>query len=331
MRKGTGLALLLGLASATPLLVAFAVTGGAPFMLLVPLPLFLSGLWMGTGAAAVSAATACLALAVLIAAAATQVTGSLAFGLLDGLGMLVGTAVMIGGPVVFLVRQALLSRQTPDGRVEWYPPGLLVTWLTVIGLVLFVFSVLSILVFGGPGGIEAAFTSQLRDALGLMLPNVPEDELRRAAEAAARVGLGIGLDSWLMILAVNGILAQGVLARYGRALRPAPNITTLVLPTWIAPALAAAVLVALVAPGDLGFAARSVVLVLLLPYFFAGLAVVHAVARLRRSRAVMLAIFYAIVVLFTWPAAVVTGIGLIDQWFDLRRRLPAPAGEREEE
>lgn len=331
MSKATGLVLLYGLASALPLLIAFSVPNGVLFMLLVPLPLFLSGLSMGLAAVTLSTATACLALSLMIAAAAMRMSGSLALALADGAGMFIGTGITLGVPVIVLVRQALFNRTAQDGSVEWYPAGLLVTWLTGAGLFLLAFTLVSLLWFASGPSLEAIFASQLTDALRLVLPTVEDAHLQEAAAAAARYGLGIGLDSWLMVIAANGILAQGVLGRFGRNLRPAPDITQLDLPTWLGLALAAAVLVAWLAPGDVGFLALSLAIVLLVPYFFAGLAVVHAACRHRGSRAIMLIIFYLILVLFFWPATLVAGLGLLDQTIGLRRRLLAAAGKQENE
>jgi Predicted membrane protein (DUF2232) len=331
MSKATGLVLLYGLASALPLLIAFSVPNGALFMLLVPLPLFLSGLSMGPAAVTLSAATACLVLSVMIAVAAVHLSGSLALALADGLGMFVGTAITLGVPVIVLVRQALLNRAAEDGSVEWYPTGLLVMWLTGAGLLLLAFTLVSLLWFAAGSSLEAIFAGQLSDALRLVLPNLDETQLQDAAAAGAKYGLGVGLDSWLMVIAANGILAQGVLGRFARNLRPAPDITRLDLSRWLGPALAAAAFVAWLAPGDIGFLAVGLAIVLALPYFFAGLAVVHAACRQRGSRAIMLIIFYLILVIFLWPATLVAGLGLLDQTIGLRRRLLAAAGKQENE
>lgn len=331
MNRGTVLALLLGLAGALPLMVAFATPGGALFVLLVPLPLFLSGLSMGTGAAAISGAAASAALGLTVAMDSAEASSSVETGLRDALVISTATIVTLAAPVVVLVRQALLSRRTADGGVEWYPSGLLVTWLTGVGIGLLAFSAFSVLSFGEGKGIRAAFAARLSEAMSLAMPDMPQEKLAEAAQSIAPIGLGVGVDIWLLLLAVNGILALGVLRRYGRNLRPAPDIATLELPGWLALALAGAALLALLGEGDLAFLAGSLVFVLLLPFFFAGLAVVHAAMRLHRARATMLVIFYLILVFFTWPAAFVTGIGLFDQWIGFRRRFLSAGGEQEEE
>jgi hypothetical protein len=88
---------------------------------------------------------------------------------------------------------------------------------------------------------------------------------------------------------------------------------------------------ALLAAGDLAFLARSLALVLLLPYIFAGLAVAHTAFRRHKARILLMVIFYVFLVFFTWPMAFVIALGLADQWFGLRRRLLAADAEREDE
>ncbi len=305
------MALLAGLASVLPVLVALAVPGGLLFVLLAPLPLFLTGLSMGLRAALIAGAAACLAL-----------------GLLGGPLAALGILVTLVGPVAILVRQALLRRTTADGDIEWYPPGLLATWLAGIGAVLLVFSAL---MQSGGAGIEATLQAEMTRTLALFLPEMAQEDLSEVARSISFFGLGASLDSWLLLLAVNGVLAQGVLGRFGRNLRPAPDITAMALPNWLPRALAGTALVALVGSGDLAFLSFSLMLVLWLPFLFAGLAVVHAACRRLRARLAFLVAFYVFLVLFTWPAVLLAGLGLIDHWAGFRRRLRAAGSEQEKE
>jgi hypothetical protein len=311
MMRGTVLALLAGLAGALPLLVTLVVPGGIFFVLLAPLPLFLAGLSLGTGAAVIAGATA----------------GAIV-GLLGGPVSAAGYLMTLGIPVAVLVRQARLSRPTRDGGTEWYPPGMLVVWLTGIGVALLAFS--TVMLSGGDG-LQATMETEITRTLALVLPDLPQEEIAQAAGATAPLALGIGLNTWLVLIAVNGVLAQGVLERYGRAARPAPDIADLALPRWLPLTFAGVAGVAFFGTGDLGFLAVSLALVLALPFFFAGLAVVHTLSRRTKARGAILVGFYFVLVLFSWPALLVVGLGLIDQWADLRRRFGAPAGEQEEE
>src|SRR5436305_6723628 len=104
-----------GLAGACLYLALLLGSPGALILVyMTQLPLFLAGLWLGVGAAAIAGLSACL-----VMLAVGDVTAAVLFAALNA------------GPVILLVRQALLARQGPDGHVVWYPPGLLPAWLTI--------------------------------------------------------------------------------------------------------------------------------------------------------------------------------------------------------
>lgn len=305
-----------GLLSALPLMIAVSQPGGLLLLFLAPLPLFMTGFAQGLAGAAIAGGT------VLVVA-----------GFIAGIVAAFGALLFLVGPAVLLVRQALLNRPAAvtagaPGGLEWYPPGLLVTWLLWIGLAWAAVTMAMLTVQSG--GMQATIEAHLINALGIMLPQATAEDVAQMAASMASFALGFGIVSYLLILALNGVLAQGTVARFGRNLRPSPDIASLRLPAWIAPALAAVLLAAFFLPGDLGFVARNVAPILLLPFFFAGLAVAHAYARRARSGGFLLALFYVLLVLFTWPAAIVVLVGLFDQWADLRRRLQAVASDREE-
>ena len=308
-----------GLLSALPLVIAASNPGGLLLLLVAPLPLFMTGLAQGVAGAAIAGGT----LLVVVA-------------LLAGTFVASGALLYLVGPTLLLVRQALLNRPAAattggasgPGNLEWYPPGLLATWLVWIGLAWL--AVIVVLLLAEGGGMQAAVEAHMQSGLGILLPQATTEDLAEIARSMSRFVFGVGIASYLLLLAVNGALAQGALTRFGRNLRPAPDIATLRLPGWIAPALAIALAAAFLLSGDAAFVARNIVPILLLPFFFAGLAVAHAFARRLRSGGFVLALFYMLLVLFTWPAVVVVLLGLFDQWADLRRRLEAPASDRED-
>ena len=59
----------------------------------------------------------------------------------------------------------------------------------------------------------------------------------------------------------------------------------------------------------------------------------RAIRALRRAKArvALLVAFYIVLVLFSWLALLVVGLGLIDQWAGFRQRLHAPGGKQEED
>jgi len=220
-------------------------------------------------------------------------------------------------PVILLVRQALLARSTATGPIEWYPPGLLAAWLTGLGLT---GMAVALLFFGGPSGLQSAVRETLAPALDrLFAENVPgRDEL---ANVLATIMPGLVAASWMAMTLINGILAQGLLARFGASWRPSPSLRTLSLPTWfpVLPVIAAA---ATAFGGTMGFLGINMMLVLTLPFCLAGLAVLHTIAHRFSRPAILLISFYVLAGLFGWPLMLITFLGLIDASFRLRGRSP---------
>lgn len=294
---GSG-ALLGGLGAALYLAMLTGSPGAAILAFLTPLPLFAAGLWLGAGVAAIAGLTGS---AILLA------TGDLlAAALFAGL---------YAAPVVLLVRQALLARRGPSGALQWYPPGLLTGWLAGLGLAGLA---LALLCFGGPGGIETS----LRHALAPVIDRFVDDggAARELTAFLALVIPGAVVGSWMMMTVSNAILAQGVLARFGLAWRPSPDLAALILPNWVALLLAAAA-GASVFGGSARFVGVNVMIVLALPICLEGLAVLHALARRLARPQIPLAIFYVLAGLLGWPLLVVAVLGLLDAPLGLRRRF----------
>ncbi len=283
-----------------------AVLTGSPsaaiLAYLAQLPLFAAGLWLGVGAAATAGLTAS---AVLLAA--SDIVAAALF------------AGLYAVPVVVLVRQALLARSGPSGALEWYPPGLLTGWLTGLGLAAFA---AALLVLGGPGSIEALLRHALAPAIDRF---VDESGATRDALTAVLTLVipGVVVGSWMMMTASSAILAQGVLARFGLAWRPSPDLAALSLPNWITLLLAVAA-AASAFGGTARFFGVNVMIVLALPMCLAGLAVLHALVRRLARPQIPLAIFYVLAGLFGWPLLVIAVLGLLDGPLGLRRRFAQP-------
>ena len=294
------------------LAVLFGGAGALILGYLAPLPLFLVGLWLGASASIVAG----LAGTVAVLAASSSLLVSLAYLMTGAL------------PVILAVRQALLARTAADGSIEWYPPGRLLMGLTGLGLAALLGAV--ILTLDQPDGLEGA----VRDTLTRMLEQLfaGGDDSAQEPQLAwmARVLPGFVVVSWLIMTVVNGALAQGALMRFGRNRRPPMRLVDLELPRWLSPVFLAVVLAAAVAPETVGFLALNTAVILALPYAFAGLSVVHAVARSRSAKMPILIGFYMFLFLFGWPILLMVGLGMIEQWIGLRRRL-RPAGPDQED
>ena len=285
------------------LTVVLGSPGAIILVYMTQLPLFVAGLWLGAGAAALAGLTASL---VLLAA-----SDSLAAAIF---------AVLNAVPVVLLVRQALLARRREDGAIVWYPPGLLAGWLTALALGGIA---AAFLLLGGPDGLLAALATVVGHALDrLGGQNLPQRG--QVAATLATIIPGVIAASWMVMAVVNAALAQGVLARFNANWRPSPDIAGLGLPRWVPLALAAAVAgVAIGGPARL--IGLNAIIALSVAFCLAGLAVLHAAVRRLSHPAMLLVSFYTLAGLFGWPLVAIAVLGLFESWLGLRRRL-APQG-----
>jgi Predicted membrane protein (DUF2232) len=274
-------------------------SGSVVLVYMAQLPLFIAGLWLGVPAAVLAGLSASLLL--------LSASDFLAAGLFAGVN---------AAPVIVLVRQALLARAGGDGRLEWYPPGLLTAWLTGLALAGLV---VALLLLGGPGGVEA----ELRTALAPPLDRlIGESAPERAGTLhfLAMIVPGVVAASWMTVAAINASLAQGLLARFKANWRPSPDFSELALPAWMPILLALAALATMI-DGGARFLGANVMILLAVPFCLAGLAVLHAFARRFTYPALFLLGVYALIGALGWPLLLVAALGLLDSSIGLKRRL----------
>jgi hypothetical protein len=274
------------------------VRGGIVFVFLSALPLLVVGLSLGSGAAIISVATGY-----------TAVTGIA--GLLPGIDWL----LVFGLPVSLLVSRALCYYSAFSGII-WYPPRLLLLWL--LGYEIIIFLAITVFLSDHPDGLHGILAVTISNAL-LQLP-VAANVAMPSAETLAEITPGLMMTFWTLLITLNTALAQGVLMRFQKNLRPALAISSVEMPSWSVLVLAVAGLFATFASGELGFIAINLVFAIGIGFFFAGLAVVHTLVRSWQSPVLGLTIFYMLLsLLFGWFALIVASLGLIEQWVHLRQ------------
>lgn len=277
------------------------------FAYLAQLPLFLIGLWMGAGVAALAACVAIVALAI-------------------GGGLIFASAYLLAdaAPALAMTWLAQHHRRRPDGEVEWLPAGWLVTWLVSLAAagVLAGFVLLAVTTDGAEDLIRRFIEAGFRAFAG---PELEPATASRAAAAMARFFPGVIAASWIAMVAVNGALAQGLLVRLGRNLRPSPAMADIDLPGWMRTALAIALIGAFL-PGTAGFLGGNVLVILAVGYALAGLGVIHVLLAKSPGRGPLLAAAYAFLFLFGWPVAIAALLGLAEPWLNLRRRAAGRRG-----
>lgn len=298
-----------GVSAIASLAGQFGVPGAVLVACLAPLPLMVVGLALGPKAAAIAAASG-IAVALVIAGLAAATV----FASLHAL------------PAALLVERALApgSWTGNDGaRAAGVALASLAVFVTVLAG--------AIAVIGADGGgIETAVRGFLDQGVALTMSGLPEDARERFVATAAPMFLGLTGVSWQLLIAMNGVAAQRLVSRRGRAVRPTPEWSKLTLPDWFAWTLVGAAAISLVTSGDAQYLARNAAKILAVPYFFLGLTVVHALARRSAVKGLLLGVFYVVLVLFTLVAgAIVAGLGMIEQWVGLRERIAAPPARKE--
>ncbi len=309
MNRGLLIALIGGLASATFFL---AIRSGAPgavvLTYLASVPLLAVGLSQGLNLTIISACVAII---------------SIFFGLYaTAAGVYFAISAL---PAIIVVRQALISRPGPNpNEIEWYPVGLILSWLTSCGLLLLGFVI--VYTMGDEGGLVGASHRMLDKVFLALSKNNPQ--VSKFIGILAIYLPGMLLSVWLLISVVNTALAQNFLSRIGHSIRPLPTYSAFELPNWMSLALATAILLSLF-PGSLGDFGRNASPLLSTPFFLLGLAVIHTLSRQLGARKVVLAGVYALLIIVGWLSAVVVLLGVLEQWISLRQRFDKSDGNQE--
>lgn len=302
-----------GLSAAASMAGLFGSAGGFVLAYLAPLPLMLIGLSLGPTAALIAA-----------------LTGVAGVGLLGG----ITSAGVYGGmhafPSWLMVSKTLTQTSNQDEPASgWYPIGSLLCWLAIVGAAI---AMATVFAGSGEASIEEAVKTLLETTLSVAAPTIGDADRQTVASYLAPMFIGMTAATWLLMMTVNGVLGQWLLARRGWALRPTPRWSDLSLPDWMSWVLVGAAALAVFGSGDVEYLARNLVIIFVTPFFFLGLAVVHTLSRPIPARGVVLAAFYVALVLFLlFVGVAVAGLGVIEQWVGIRSRFakPGPAQRSE--
>lgn len=290
-------------------------TAGLILVNFTHLPLFLVGLSSGIGAAVIASISATLLIVL-----AHDISGAIPY--------LAAFAL----PVLVIVRQSLLSRATGNGTVEWYPMGHLLSLLAVYGAAVFI--VVSVVQSGQTQDLRETVEAMFEAGLDLFAPDLPDAQRASLAGQAAAVFPAMIVASWLMTITINAAISQSILTRSGRNLRPTPMYSRIEVPTVLAFGVAGGGILWLVTGGTFGYTAKMLTIILALPFLFQGFAVIHRVTPYTWVvRLPVLVVFYFLVLfMFGWfGLLLIAGLGFVEQWVGLRRRIAGmPSGKEEE-
>lgn len=300
MAKAVGLSLAAGVLSAALVLgLLFGSLGAMVLAYMAPLPLFYVGLAYGVVGA------------VLAGVAGTVATAAI------GWAAAIGFVVAFAAPVAILVRQALLWREGPDKQRQWYPPGLLATWLAGLAACGFLAAVLA--TSGFDGGLPGALRPALERALKMLAPPGGMGVDAAAIEEWAQITPGLIAASWIGMMAINGALAQGLASRFGQNRRPSPAMADIEL-HWALVVILAVAAAAGALGGPAAYMGVTIEAIALMAFFIQGLGLLHALAQRTQTPHLVLLAVYGILAVLIAAAIVVALLGVLEQWFQWRRR-----------
>jgi hypothetical protein len=303
----------LGAGAAAALLFATVATGSLLSIVLfyiAPLPIMIAALGWSHIAGLIAALSAGAVLAAI-------------FGWIFLLAFLAGT----GLPAWWLGYLAMLAR--PVGRtattpqLEWYPPGRLLLWAAGFAALVVILGILNL-------GLDyEGFRSGFRTALERVIKVNPSSSAPDTADKVLDF-LVVAIPPAAAVLAtitnvLNLWLAGKVVSFSGRLKRPWPDLSSIDFPR-----AAGVVLIVLVllnfAGGLIGFIAGIASAALIMAYGLLGFAVLHAITRSIKNRALVLSATYASVLVFGWPIFALCLLGIADQFLNLRARAARRRG-----
>lgn len=309
MSKETLIAIGAGVLSAVFAMTLFGqIPGALIFVYLASLPLFMVGLSTGPRAVTISSGV-----------------GFMVTGLFGG-GMAAGIfGLMQALPAWLVVKQSLLQRpaNAPGSQPKLYPAGNTLCWLAMLAAA--ILAVAAVASLSDDRSFSTVVTSNLESVFKAIAPEL--DPVQRTSVVGIMTPMfpgAVGV-SWVLMTIVNASLAQGILVRMGGNLRPSPAYAGLELPQWMSLPLIGSAALALLGSGEIEYTGRNLVMVLAVPYFFLGLAVIHTWARRLSFTGLILASFYLVLLLSGWVMLVVAGTGMLEQWRGLRGGAPGPA------
>jgi hypothetical protein len=275
-----------GLLSGALFYVVASLGLGFLFMFLPTLPLF----YVGLGKAPI------VALA----------SGFLASGIVSLGGLAIGFFFLIvfALPTYYIASKALRL----SALYGWFPLGVIFLNLTAfacaaMGLVTLHYAM-------QPGGLEQALAEHLQAEFSNM-DGEYGSVMRQLTTTWSFLIFAFTIWLWNLTLYAHAWLANRLLRRVQRIVRPNLAIENFVMPNWILLLLGIAALASLIGSPAMQFFGKLSFVALLFPYFLLGMAILHEVSRKWPSRRFFLFFIYLMIFAQFWPCLAIAFIGFI--------------------
>ena len=209
------------------------------------------------------------------------------------------------GPV-FLTYRALLYRKKGE-KAHWYPSSYLLRDLTAASTFVMVIAL----------GMYFYFTHGVtpESFIGTFLKTIDPEGTMKGVEPILQMLFpflpGFLALSWSFMVLINGALAQGVLVRFQKNLRPSPSLQDLKAPKYLSLFLGLSLFLAIFGVETLGIIGKNFTLVFLFPFFLIGLGLIHEWLHKSSFATFALTLFYFCLLVLLWPVFIVVVMGFL--------------------
>ncbi len=215
------------------------------------------------------------------------------------------------GPTL-LINRALLNRKKPLGKIAWYPSSLLLRDLTLISGIVMILA-LGIYLYLTQGGNLQILVKTLLKAFD---PQGHAKDVEPLLISLFPFLPGFFAFSWALMILINGAIAQGLLSRFQRNLRPSPSLDNINVPKSFLILFGLSILLSAIGVGSLELLGKNATCVLLLPFFLVGLGIVHQWIRKTSFPIAGLTVFYFLLFLLFWPILFIILLGILKPWIE---------------
>lgn len=199
-----------------------------------------------------------------------------------------------------------LSPSLPSVRL-WYPMGLIAVHLVVYGCVLLAL-------------ITAFFATQDINLPQQIIKIVQTEinnlsaiyEIKLAVSPASISFMLCGFLTWVwtILLIIHAWAANRALIQKNLAKRASLAITPFPIPHWFLTLMSICALASLIGGESMSFLGKSSLIILFLPYFFQGMAMLHIRSKNWSNRQFFLFFIYFTIIALLWPALMIAGTAL---------------------
>ncbi|MBJ26261.1 MAG: hypothetical protein CL567_01210 [Alphaproteobacteria bacterium] len=297
-------------AGLTSALLFAAITTGHPLaMLVVPfsmLPLFLIGLSSGVTTTIISLVVATIVVASIC-------------GFIGGIIYVAAEAV----PAFAISKHLKSFNNKGNNQYSRAPASKLISYITGYA------SILLILIFVSSLGLEGGFIGMVERQLNMALEPLisnnlnSEESIKNLASQIARLAPGTMTAWWLAITLISLGISQALLKRFSNIYVFNLNLAYAKNPYWIVFGLAISLVIGLISDGLAGIIGWNLFQVLIVPFIFVGLMVIHLLCKGWAPGPLFIGVFYLIMFVRGWPMFLVAILGFFEQWVKLRDRLGA--------